>query len=147
MGQHARKGRAGAGPRSSRRVARQAAPNEIIFTSGGSEANNLAIKGTFFALNRKGAYIITTAIEHPAVLAPCRFLERLGAAVTYLPVDRAGRVDPKDVLRAIAPQTVLISIMHANNEVGTIQPIEEIGAIERQLRRPVALPHRICYPK
>jgi cysteine desulfurase len=109
-----------------------AAPNEIIFTSGGSEANNLAIKGTFFALNRKGAHIVTSAVEHPAVLAPCRFLERLGAAVTYLPVDRAGRVDPKDARRAITPQTVLISIMHANNEVGTIQPIEEIGAIARE---------------
>jgi cysteine desulfurase len=109
-----------------------AAANEIIFTSGGSEANNLAIKGTFFALNRKGAHIITSAVEHPAVLAPCRFLERLGAAVTYLPVDRTGRVDPKDVCRAITPQTVLISIMHANNEVGTIQPIEEIGTIARQ---------------
>jgi cysteine desulfurase len=71
-----------------------AAPDEIVFTSGGSEANNLAIKGTFFSLNRTGAHIITSAIEHPAVLAPCRFLERLGAAVTYLPVDRTGRVDP-----------------------------------------------------
>ena len=70
-----------------------AAPDEIIFTSGGSEANNLAIKGIFFTRNRKGAHIITSAKEHPAVLAPCRFLERLGAAVTYLPVDRAGTVD------------------------------------------------------
>jgi cysteine desulfurase len=84
-----------------------AAPDEIIFTSGGSEANNLAIKGIFFARNRKGAHIITSAIEHPAVLAPCRFLERLGAAVTYLPVDRAGMVDPEDVRRAITPQTLL----------------------------------------
>ena len=109
-----------------------AAPDEIVFTSGGSEANNLAIKGTFFALNRKGAHIVAAAVEHPAVLAPCRFLERLGAVVTYLPVDRTGRVDPGDVRRAIAPQTVLISIMHANNEVGTIQPIEEIGAIARE---------------
>jgi cysteine desulfurase len=109
-----------------------AAPDEIIFTSGASEANNLAIKGTFFALNLEGARIITSAIEHPAVLAPCRFLERLGATVTYLPVDRTGRVDPKDVRRAITPQAVLISIMHANNEVGTIQPIEEIGTIARQ---------------
>jgi cysteine desulfurase len=109
-----------------------AAPDEIVLTSGGSEANNLTIKGTFFALNRKGAHIITSAIEHPAVLAPCRFLERLGAAVTYLSVDRTGRVDPKDVRRAVTPQTVLISIMHANNEVGTIQPIEEIGTIARE---------------
>ncbi|WFU14210.1 cysteine desulfurase family protein [Bradyrhizobium sp. CB3481] len=109
-----------------------ASPDEIVFTSGGSEANNLAIKGTFFAPNRRGAHIITSAIEHPAVLKPCGFLERIGGAVTYLPVDRTGCVDPEDVRRAIAPQTVLISIMHANNEVGTIQPIAEIGAIARQ---------------
>jgi cysteine desulfurase len=106
--------------------------DEIVFTSGGSEANNLAIKGTFFALKHKVAHIITTAIEHPAVLSPCRFIEQLGGSVTYLPVDRTGRVDPDDVRRAITPQTVLISIMHANNEVGTIQPIEEIGAIARE---------------
>jgi cysteine desulfurase len=109
-----------------------AAPEEIVFTSGGSEANNLAIKGTFFALTHKGTHIITTAVEHPAVRAPCRFLERLGGSVTYLPVDRTGRVDPEDVRRAITPQTILISVMHANNEVGTIQPIEEIGAIARE---------------
>jgi cysteine desulfurase len=109
-----------------------AAPEEIVFTSGGSEANNLAIKGTFFALNRQGAHIITSAIEHPAVLAPCRFLERFGGSVTYLPVDRTGLIDPVAVRRAITPQTLLISIMHANNEVGTIQPIAEIGAIARQ---------------
>jgi cysteine desulfurase len=110
-----------------------AALDEIVFTSGGSEANNLAIKGAFFALNRKGAaHIITSAIEHPAVLAPCRFVQRLGGSVTYLPVDRTGLIDPDDVRRAITPQTLLISVMHANNEVGTIQPIAEIGAIARQ---------------
>jgi cysteine desulfurase len=109
-----------------------AAPEEIVFTSGGSEANNLAIKGTYFALSHKRAHIITSAIEHPAVLAPCRFLERLGGSVTYLPVDRTGRVDPEHVRRAITRQTVLISIMHANNEVGTIQPIEEIGALAHE---------------
>src|SRR5262245_20867256 len=109
-----------------------AAPEEIVFTSGGSEANNLAIKGTFFALKPKGAHVITTAIEHPAVLAPCQFIERLGGgSVTYLPVDRTGRVDPEQVRRAITPQTILISVMHANNEVGTIQPIEEIGTIAK----------------
>ncbi|WP_019197554.1 cysteine desulfurase family protein [Afipia birgiae] len=108
------------------------APDEIVFASGGSEANNLAIKGTFFALQNKGEHIITTAVEHPAVLAPCRFLERLGAGVTYLPVDATGRVDPEAVRRAITPRTVLISVMHANNEVGTIQPIEEIGVIARE---------------
>ena len=80
------------------------------------------------AAAHKGEHIITTEVEHPAVLAPCRFLERLGGSVTYLPVDRTGRVDPDDVRRAITPQTILISVMHANNEVGTIQPIEEIGA-------------------
>lgn len=108
------------------------APDEIVFTSGGSEANNLAIKGTFFALRDKGEHIIVTAVEHPAVLGPCRFLERLGATVTYLPVDRTGQVDPEHVRRAITPRTILISVMHANNEVGTIQPIEEIGAIARE---------------
>ncbi|QRM34018.1 cysteine desulfurase family protein [Microvirga sp. VF16] len=108
------------------------APDEIVFTSGGSEANNLALKGTFFSLRDKGDHIITSVAEHPAVLAPCRFLERLGARVTYLPVDGTGRVDPEAVRRAITPRTVLISIMHANNEVGTIQPTEEIGAIARE---------------
>lgn len=106
-----------------------AAPDEIVFTGGGSEANNLALKGTFFALRHKGQHIVTTAVEHPAVLEPCRFLERLGAMVTYLPVDGTGRVDPDDVRRAITPGTILVSVMHANNEVGTIQPIEEIAAI------------------
>jgi cysteine desulfurase len=108
------------------------APDEIVFTSGGSEANNLAIKGTFFALRHKGEHIVTTEVEHPATLAPCRFLERLGAAVTYLPVDSTGRVDPEDVRRAITPRIILISVMHANNEIGTIQPVEEIGAIARE---------------
>lgn len=108
------------------------APDEIVFTSGGSEANNLAIKGTFFALRNKGEHIITTVVEHPAVLVPCRFLERLGATVSYLPVDLTGRVDPEDMRRAITPRTILISVMHANNEVGTIQPIEEISAIARE---------------
>jgi cysteine desulfurase len=101
------------------------AANEVVFTSGGSEANNLALKGTFFALKQAGGHIITAAVEHPAILGPCRFLERLGATVSYLPVDRAGRLDPDDVRRAIRPNTILISVMHANNEVGTIQPIEE----------------------
>ena len=99
--------------------------DEIVFTSGGSEANNLAIKGTFFALRHKGEHIITVQAEHPAVLGPCRFLERLGGTVTYLPVDGTGRVDPQQVRRAITPRIILISVMHANNEVGTIQPIQE----------------------
>ncbi|MGY4284841.1 cysteine desulfurase [Bradyrhizobium sp. LM2.7] len=103
-----------------------------MFTSGGSEANNLAIKGTYFAATRGRAHIITSTIEHPAVLAPCSFLERLGASVTYLPVDRTGLIDPEDVRRAITPQTLLISIMRANNEVGTVRPLAEIGAIARE---------------
>jgi len=109
-----------------------ALPEEIVFTSGASEANNLAIKGTYFAAKSGKAHIITSMIEHPAILAPCRFIERLGGSVTHLPVDRTGLIDPGDVRRAITPQTLLISIMHANNEVGTIQPLEEIGAIARQ---------------
>lgn len=109
-----------------------AEPSEVVFTSGGSEANNHALKGVFFA--KAGAYghIITTQVEHPAILNPCHFLERLGAQVTYLPVDGFGRVDPDGVRRAIKPETILISVMHANNEVGTIQPIEEIGRIARE---------------
>jgi cysteine desulfurase len=105
--------------------------NEVVFTSGGSEANNHALKGVFFAHNRADAHVITTQVEHPAVINPCRFLERLGAAVTYLRVDGFGRVDPDDVRRALRPNTLLISVMHANNEVGTIQPIEEIAQIAR----------------
>ena len=105
---------------------------EIVFTSGGSEANNHALKGIFFATQTARRHIITTQIEHPAVIHPCRFLERHGANVTFLPVDSFGRVDPDDVRRAVTPDTVLISVMHANNEVGTIQPIAEIGQIARE---------------
>lgn len=104
---------------------------EVIFTSGGTEANNLAIKGVFFKdrASRDQAHLIVSQIEHPAILEPCGFVERLGGQVTRLRVDRFGRVDPEDVRAAIRPQTVLVSIMHANNEVGTIQPIEEIGRV------------------
>jgi cysteine desulfurase len=108
-----------------------AAPDEIVFTSGGSEANNTALKGAFFARGGPGTHIVTTAVEHPAVLAPCRYLERFGADVTVLPVDGHGRVDPDAVRRAMTPRTVLVSIMHANNEVGTIQPIAECAEIVR----------------
>src|SRR5438128_4626926 len=94
---------------------------EVVFTSGGTEANNLALKGTVFARG-SGAHIVTTVIEHPSILNVCRFLERQGAAVTYVRVDGFGRVDPDDVRRAVTPATVLISVMAANNEVGTIQP-------------------------
>ena len=106
--------------------------DEVVFTSGGSEANNLALKGVFFALRHQGEHIVTTRVEHPAIVEPCRFLERLGAAVTYLPVDGTGRVDPDAVRRAITARTILISVMHANNEVGTIQPIVEISRIARE---------------
>jgi cysteine desulfurase len=105
---------------------------EVVFTSGGSESNNHALKGTYFAQSAHDAHIVTTQVEHPAVLNPCRFLERIGASVTYLPVDRFGRVDPDDVRRALTPRTILISVMHANNEVGTLQPISEIARIARE---------------
>jgi cysteine desulfurase len=107
-------------------------PNEIVFTSGGSESNNHALKGVFFTKATTKAHFITTQVEHPAVINPCRFLERLGATVTYLPVDGYGRVDPDDVRRGITPETILISVMHANNEVGTFQPISEIVSIAHE---------------
>jgi cysteine desulfurase len=106
--------------------------DEIVFTSGGSEANNLALKGVFFALRDKGDHIVTTLVEHPAIIEPCRFIKRLGGRVTYLPVDGAGRVNPEDLRKALTPQTILASIMHANNEVGTIQPIEECVLIAHE---------------
>ena len=107
-------------------------PDEVVFTSGGSESNNHALKGVFFSRGGPGAHIITTQIEHPAVINPCRFLERLGANVTYLPVDRFGRVDPDDVQKAVTARTILISVMHANNEVGTLQPISAVARIARE---------------
>jgi len=107
-------------------------PGEIIFTSGGTESNNHAIRGIAFANRDKGKHIITSAIEHPAVIEVCAYLNSLGFEITYVPVDRNGKTDPKDVEDAICPDTVLITIMHANNEVGTIQPIEEIGEIARK---------------
>jgi cysteine desulfurase len=106
--------------------------DEIVFTSGGSEANNHALKGAYLESGRADAHIVTTQVEHPAVISPCRFLERLGATVTYLQVDGFGRVDPDDVRRALRKSTVLISIMHANNEVGTLQPIAEIAQIAHE---------------
>ncbi len=107
------------------------AADEVVFTSGGSEANNLALKGLFFARRDRPSHIVTSQIEHPAIVAPCRFLERLGATVTYVPVDGSGLVDPDDIRKAITKDTFLISIMHANNEVGTVQPIAEIAKIAR----------------
>jgi cysteine desulfurase len=107
---------------------------EVIFTSGGTEANNLAIKGTFFSAisSHPNPHFISTRIEHPAVLEPLAFVERLGAEVTLLPVDRYGLVDPNDVRRAMRRETALVSVMHANNEVGTLQPIEAIARIARE---------------
>ncbi|MBN8216582.1 MAG: cysteine desulfurase [Spirochaetes bacterium] len=105
------------------------APSEVVFTSGGSEANNHAIKGSFYSGRKKGNHIITSRIEHPATIQPCRFLENLGAEVTYLPVDSYGCVNPEDLRKALRPTTILVSIMHANNEVGTIQPIPELSAM------------------
>ena len=106
--------------------------DELVFTSGGSEANNHALKGVFFALRDKGDHIVTTRIEHPAIIEPCLFLECLGARITYLPVDGTGRIDLDGLRRAITPRTILVSIMHANNEVGTIQPIEECARIAHE---------------
>ena len=108
------------------------APQEVVFTSGGSEANNFALKGAFLASTRARRNIVTTRIEHPAIVAPCRFLERLGAEITWLPVDGTGQIDPDDLRRAIDPDTILVSLMHANNEVGTIQPIEDCATIARE---------------
>ena len=105
---------------------------EVVFTSGGSEANNFAIKGAFFASRRARRHVITTQVDHPAIVAPLRFLERLGASVTWLPVDGTGRIDPDDLRRAVTADTILISIMHANNEVGTIQPVGACAAIARE---------------
>ncbi len=108
-----------------------AQPQEIYFTAGGSESDNWAIKGTAFARQSKGNHIITTAIEHHAVLHTCAWLEKHGFEVTYLPVDSDGLVNPADVEKAITDKTILISVMMANNEIGTIEPIKEIGQIAR----------------
>jgi cysteine desulfurase len=105
-----------------------AKPTEIVFTGGGTEADNMAILGVVRAAAGPRKHVITTAIEHPAVLAPCGQLEREGVAISRLPVGAAGVVDPNDVLRALRPETVLVSVMHANNEIGTIQPVAEIAA-------------------
>jgi len=109
-----------------------AKPDEIVFTSCASESNNLAIHGFVLANRDKGKHIITSAVEHPAVTEVCKYLTTLGYEITYLPVDSFGRVNPVDVEKAIRPDTALITIMHANNEVGTIQPISEITAIARK---------------
>jgi cysteine desulfurase len=109
-----------------------AAPREIVFTSGGSESDNFAIKGVALAKQQKGNHIITSSIEHHAVLYTCKFLEKNGFTVTYLPVDQDGIVKLDELEKAITPQTILITVMHANNEIGTIQPIRQIGEIARK---------------
>jgi cysteine desulfurase len=116
-----------------------AQPEEIVFTGGGTEASNQALKGAVFAKLHgifgrwaKDAHVITSAVEHPATLQPCAFLQRLGCRVTILPVDRHGQVDPDAVRKAIDRKTTLVSIMHSNNEVGTLQPIREIGRLTRE---------------
>jgi cysteine desulfurase len=116
-----------------------AEPDEVVFTGGGSEASNLAIKGVVLTRPRgwfgrwaRGTHVVTSAVEHPATAQPLDFLQRLGCRVTVVPVDRHGLVDPDDVGKALARDTVLVSIMHANNEVGTIEPVREIAAICRQ---------------
>lgn len=107
-------------------------PKEIVFVSGGTEADNLAIQGVVRSNPGSRRHVITTTIEHPAVLNTCRELEQEGAEVTYVPVGSDGLVDPGDIRRALRPQTVLVSVMHANNELGAIQPIDEISAITRE---------------
>ena len=111
-------------------------PDEIYFTSGGSESDNWAIKGVAFANRAKGNHIITSSIEHHAVLHTCQYLEKQGFLVTYLPVDQYGLVDPAELEKAITDKTILITIMYANNEIGTIEPVAELGAIARKYKVP-----------
>lgn len=108
-----------------------ARPAEIIFTSGATESDNFALVGAALAGEGRGRHIVTTQVEHHAVLEPCRFLETRGFEVTYLPVDRLGRVAPDDLRRALRDDTVLLSVMHANNEIGTLQPVAELAALAR----------------
>lgn len=109
-------------------------PAEIIFTSGGTESNNHALKGAAFAGRGKGRHIVTSAVEHPAVTEVCRFLETSGFRVSTIPVDGTGRIDMRVLETSLTPETILITVMHANNEVGTIQPVEEIAAMAARRR-------------
>ena len=109
-----------------------AKPEEIVFTSGGTESNNHAIRGIAFGGKEKGKHVITSTVEHPAVTEVCRYLNSLGYEITYIPVDIHGKVNPHDVENAVRRDTVLITVMHANNEVGTIQPVLEIASIARE---------------
>lgn len=130
FGQQARKAIEDAREKTARFIG--ANPQEIIFTSGGTESDNLAVKGAAYACRAKGRHIITSSIEHPAILSTCKHLEKQGFKVTYLSVDKYGLVDPNAVEKAITEETILISIMYANNEVGTIQPIADIGKIAKK---------------
>ena len=116
-------------------------PDELIFTGSGTESNNTVLKGVALACKDKGNHIITTAIEHHAILEPLHFLEKQGYSITYLPNDEAGIVDPEDLKKALTDRTVLVSVMQANNEIGTIEPIKELGAICREAG---SIPYRRC---
>jgi cysteine desulfurase len=109
-----------------------AKPEEIVFTSGGTESNNFAVKGVASAMEKKGNHIITSVIEHHAISEPCKFLEKRGFKITCVGVDKYGLVSPEDIKKEITDKTILISVMHANNEIGTIQPIAEIGKLARE---------------
>lgn len=125
-----------------------AKPSEIIFTASGTESDNTAIKGAAFANRARGNHIITTLIEHHAILNTCEYLAREhGFEVTYLPVDSCGRVDPADVEKALRDTTIIVSVMHANNEIGTIEPVEEIGRLLKNAnrRRAAASKPRVLY--
>lgn len=113
---------------------------EIFFTSGGTESDNMALMGCAFANHRRGKHIITTQIEHPAVLRTCAYLETLGYRVTYLPVDACGQISLEALQRAMTPDTILVSVMHTNNEIGSLQPIAEVGALIKR-RNPSTLFH------
>ncbi len=110
-----------------------ASPDEIVFTSGGSESNNHCLKGVALSSKSKGNHFVTTAIEHPAIFNPLRQLQKSGLEYTIVPVDRTGRVNPDDIRSVITPKTVLVTVMHANNEVGTIQPMADISRVCREL--------------
>ncbi len=114
-------------------AALNAKPEEIYFTAGGSESDNWALKATAEAYKNKGKHIITSKIEHHAILHTCEYLEREGYEITYLDVDERGLVDVEELKQAIRPDTILISVMFANNEIGTIEPIEEIGSIAKNM--------------
>ncbi|MCH7758755.1 cysteine desulfurase [Patescibacteria group bacterium] len=112
----------------------KAEAEEIVFTSGGTEADNYALKGVFYAVDKSSVHIITSCIEHSAILKTSRFLEKQGVKITYLPVNKQGLVDPENITQAILPETILVSIMHANNEIGTIQPIKDMTEVVKAER-------------